>query len=310
MVIPALQPGEVHRTTNTIVAAGGKGLNVARSLKNIGGTPLARGLLGGYNGRVLADLVATEAVDAVWTWTTTETRTSVIIAPADQDATVINEPGPAITEDTWAQLTADVAAQAAHARIVCLSGSLPPGCSEDAPGDLITAVQQTGCPIWVDTSGSALKQAVRARPDGIKVNLFEAAELLGQPWSSLATNEVVTWAVDAAHQLHKMDIPTVVLTLGKLGAVLINAEGAWWGQSPPIKLVSSVGSGDAFFAGLLHEFSQSEDAASALRSAIAAGSANATVVGGGIFSQATFAALRDKTTISSLAGLPCDSETR
>ncbi len=300
LMIPALRPGEVHRATQTLVTAGGKGLNVARALKTLGGSPLAMGLLGGYHGRLLADYAAAEAMEAVWTWTAAETRTCVILAPENQDATVINEPGPIISADVWAQWTTDVVRMADQAQAVCLCGSLPPGCPDEAPADLITAVKRTGCQVWVDTSGPPLQTAMRARPDGVKVNVFEAAELLGQSAPPLAA-ERVTWAHTAVLRLRQMGVRTVVLTLGDQGAVLANDDGIWWGQPPPIRVVSSVGSGDAFLAGLLQALAGAESGPGMLRQAVAAGSANAMSVGGGTLSLAHVLQLSEKVTVAVLA---------
>ena len=54
LLVPNLQPGIVTRPTRTIVAAGGKGFNVARAIHLLGGQAICASMLGGHAGR-LAD---------------------------------------------------------------------------------------------------------------------------------------------------------------------------------------------------------------------------------------------------------------
>ena len=55
--IPALRAGEVHRVRDVLVRAGGKGINVARVLRQLGEPCAALGLGGGPDGgRLVAEL--------------------------------------------------------------------------------------------------------------------------------------------------------------------------------------------------------------------------------------------------------------
>src|SRR2546427_12993873 len=94
--------GEVMRATHSRLTAGGKGLNVARAVRTLGGDPLCTGFLGGNSGKLLAMLAKSEGLNADWTWVNGDTRTCVILVSADGcDATVINEPGPHVTTSDW-----------------------------------------------------------------------------------------------------------------------------------------------------------------------------------------------------------------
>lgn len=293
LLVSRLQPGESQRATQTIIAAGGKGLNVARAVKTLGGRPLAMGLLGGHSGRLLSDLAAAEGLAAHWTTFAGETRTCVIIVATEDTATVINESGPAVTAADWALLIEDVLAQAQRAQVVCLCGSLPRGVPDEAPADLIQALAATGRPLWVDTSGQWLRHAIAARPTGLKVNRAEAGELLGMV---IDTPEA---AIAAATRLHREGIQTVALTLGSQGAVLVDATGAVSAQAPSVSAVSSAGSGDSFLAGLLTALAAGYPPAQALRWAVAAGTANTLVPGGGRFTLPDFQRILPEVVLSS-----------
>jgi fructose-1-phosphate kinase PfkB-like protein len=74
LYLETLRPGEVQRAGNVLVAAGGKGLNVARAIRTLGGNPLCMGLIGGHAGNLLEDLAKGEGLAAYWTQTRSETR--------------------------------------------------------------------------------------------------------------------------------------------------------------------------------------------------------------------------------------------
>ena len=276
LIVDRLALGEIHRVSEPIVAAGGKGLNVARVLRTLGGQVLCAGFLGGHSGRLVADLAAAEGLAGDWTWIAGETRTCVIVVePAHRDATVINEPGPHVARADWARLSEQVLRASGGAAMVCLSGSLPPG---SAPADyaaLLAGLRDAGRPVWVDTSGPALAAALGVGGVGIKVNGHEAGAVLGASAHGLED------ALAAARELHARTRAPVVLTLGGQGALLVDSEGCWHAQPPPIEVVSTVGSGDAFLAGLAHALAAGAPGPEALARAAASGSANACSAGGG-----------------------------
>jgi 1-phosphofructokinase family hexose kinase len=278
MIVPGFGPGLVNRATETLVAAGGKGVNVARAARLLGHEIVCAGLIGGHAGKHVAELAEQEGLPTAWTWIEDESRTCIIIVTSEgSDATVVNEPGPTISAEAWTRLRGDVLQAATRAKAVCLCGSLPAGAPADAPADLIQAVEQAGHPMWVDTSKVTLQTALTARPTGLKVNAAEIGEVLGRQ-----INDVET-ALAAAAEIRLQGIENVVLTLGKIGAVLVTAEGQWWARPPEVQVISSVGSGDAFLAGLVTALLDGANAPEALRQAVAVGTANTLQAGGALF---------------------------
>ncbi|MCP8940973.1 PfkB family carbohydrate kinase, partial [Alsobacter sp. SYSU M60028] len=65
----------------------------------------------------------------------------------------------------------------------------------------------------------------------------------------------------------------VAVSLGPDGAVLADAAGVHHAGSPPAAIVSTVGAGDSFLAGLLFALRRDMPAAEALAFAVAAGTA-------------------------------------
>ena len=55
-----------------------------------------------------------------------------------------------------------------------------PGAPDGGFARLIDGAGASGKPVWVDTSGNALRDAVAAAPSGIKINVGEASSILNQ----------------------------------------------------------------------------------------------------------------------------------
>jgi 1-phosphofructokinase family hexose kinase len=284
--------GGVWRAWAAGAAAGGKGLNVARALLKLGSPMRCAGPLGGWAGRWVAELAEEEGLPARWTWIAGETRTSVIVVGDGGETTVINEPGPVLGEQEWEHFTADVGDAAYEAVAVCISGSFPPGAPTGGLARLIAAAGHAGArPVWVDTSGAALAEAVAAASAGIKINAEEAGELLGRPVREPAE------ALAAAHEIRRRAPGAAAITLGGEGAVLATAAGAWRASAPSVVPVNPVGSGDCFLAGLVAGLADGRGEAEALRLATACGAANAMTGSAGAIEPADLARLLEQTRV-------------
>ncbi len=290
LIIPSLRARMVQRSLETLVTAGGKGLNAARVMRTLGGDPLCMGLPGGHSGHQLAGLVAQEGLRTAWTWCDGETRTCVILVEkSGTEPTVINEPGPQVTLQDWEHLQADVLENVHAGDFVCFSGSLPPGSPPDSFKRLIQTLTRAGAQVWVDTSGAALKTALDAAPAGIKINKMEASAGLGRP---LPTMEATA---RAAKQIRARGIASVVLTFGKEGALLADANGLWLARPPAVQALSPVGSGDSLLGALVLALEQGLAADEALRWGVAAGAANTLTPGSGLFNKTDFEQILSET---------------
>ena len=294
LVLPGLDFGEVHRAHKVIVAAGGKGLNVARTVHTLGGEPLCMGFAGGHNGQLLADLAQKEGLNSYWTWMNAETRTCTILLPPNGDATVINEPGMPVSSEDWKQLQQDIDNHLSSARLVCISGSLPP---DSAPADLqalLDMLREARKQVWIDTSGAALLAALVQPGLSIKVNGKEIGEVLGVEIRDVDSARL------ALDKLSRYGLDAVVITLGSGGALLATRSGQWLAKGPRVRVVSTVGSGDAFLGGLVSALDTGTSAHEALRDAVAAGTANALSLGGGQFNLREFQQIREMVKIETL----------
>lgn len=263
-------PGSVHRADRVHLDPGGKGVNVARALAAAGARTVAVLPSGGTEGARLAELLAPESVPVAQVPVGTPTRSNVAVVEADGTTSKFNEPGPRLTDAELAGLERTAAEWAAGASWVVTSGSLPADCPDDLHARIVRAARGSGARVAVDASGRALELACRAAPDVVKPNLAELSDLAGRPLDDLGD------VVRVARELRAQGVATVLVSLGRLGAVLVEETGTWHATSTAPRVLSTVGAGDAMLAGFLHA---GGSGAEALRVAVAYGTAAVGLVG-------------------------------
>ncbi|MFJ7077877.1 1-phosphofructokinase family hexose kinase [Streptomyces sp. NPDC098781] len=240
--VRSLRPHASHRITEVTERPGGKGLNVARVLARLGHEVTVTGFVGGATGRVVQEqLTGTPGVvDALVPVTGPTRRTIAVVDEHTGDTTQLNEPGPTVTSAEWSAFQEAYEDLLAAASAVALCGSLPPGVPVGAYAGLVRSARAAGVPVLLDTSGEALRRGVAARPDVIKPNADELAELTGSHEPSRATQDA-----------RRRGARTVVASLGEAGLLAVTPEGRWR-ATPPARLHGNpTGAGDAAVAGLL-----------------------------------------------------------
>ena len=240
--VPALKPHASHRITEVTERPGGKGVNVARVLAALGHEVTVTGFTGGATGRAVQDqLTATPGlVDALVPVAGPTRRTIALVDDQTGDTTQLNEPGPTITPAEWSAFQEAYEDLLARASAVALCGSLPPGVPVGAYAGLIRLAKAAGVPVLLDTSGEPLRRGVAARPDIIKPNLDELAELTG-------SHDPLRGAQDA----RRRGAQSVVASLGTQGLLAVTPEGRWRAIPPTRIHGNPTGAGDSAVAGLL-----------------------------------------------------------
>jgi 1-phosphofructokinase family hexose kinase len=167
------------------------------------------------------------------------------------------------------------------AEMLIMSGSAPRGTPFTIYADLIALAKQRGVPTILDTRDEPLAEGVAAKPDAVKPNLAELQTLVGDP--ALTPEAGVA---EAAQSVVSQGVDLVCVSLGKAGAVAATRKrGTWRASPPPIKYVSSVGSGDAMVAGLAVGLLEKRPIEDILRLAVGCGSADAATFGAGFASR-------------------------
>ncbi|MFG2603920.1 1-phosphofructokinase [Streptomyces sp. NPDC048514] len=260
----ALTRGEVIRADTERTDPGGKGVNVSRAVAAAGRRTVAVLPLGGAPGALVADLLDAQGIEVAPVGISGATRSNIALAESDGVLTKINAPGPELSASEQELLLDTVREQSRDADWIACCGSLPRGLSPSWYADVVTRAHAGGARIALDTSGQALVEALRARPDVVKPNAEELAQAVGRPLTTVGD------ALKAAEELRGLGARAVLASLGADGQLLVEDTGAWFGSARVDAVRSNVGAGDASLAGFLIAGGSGPEA---LASAVAHGAA-------------------------------------
>ncbi|MFI7321658.1 1-phosphofructokinase family hexose kinase [Streptomyces venezuelae] len=279
--VPALTPHASHRVTEVTERPGGKGLNVARVLAALGHDVTVTGFAGGDTGRTLRDRLATEPhiTDALAPVAGATRRTLAVVDAATGDTTQLNEPGPAVAPAEWAAFldSYEELVRRDGMTAVALCGSLPPGVPVGAYALLIRSARAARVPVLLDTSGEPLRRGVAARPDIVKPNADELAELTGSHEPDRATRDA-----------RRRGAHAVVASLGADGLLAVTADGGWRARPPKRVRGNPTGAGDSAVAGLLSGLAEQLPWPDRLARAVALSAATVVAPVAGEFDPATY----------------------
>ena len=139
IVVDNLLPDETTRVHSDTHYAAGKGIDVSRVIRELGGKSVALGLVGGYDGLQLEGLLINAGVLISFTRISSETRTNIILKEkASGHQYLISAPGPEINALEIAKFYQHVG-QIQDMDYLVMSGSLPRGVTPNLYGQLILA---------------------------------------------------------------------------------------------------------------------------------------------------------------------------
>ncbi|MFE6523287.1 1-phosphofructokinase family hexose kinase [Streptomyces sp. NPDC057794] len=287
--VRSLRPHASHRVSEVIERPGGKGVNVARILAALGHEVTVTGFTGGATGRVVRErLAAVAGVADALVPVAGATRRTIAVADAHTgDTTQLNEPGPTITTAEWSAFQEAYEDLLHGASAVALCGSLPPGVPVGAYAGLVRTARAAGVPVLLDTSGEPLRRGVAARPDIIKPNADELAELTGSHEPLRATQDA-----------RRRGAGAVVASLGPQGLLAATREGRWRAAPPAPLRGNPTGAGDAAVAGLLSALTEHLSWPDRLTRATALSAATVSAPAAGEFDRGLYEELLEKVAVT------------
>ena len=269
-VLEGFGVGNVNRVKSCQANAGGKGINVARVASIIGEKMTATGFLGGHAGKFISERVEARGISSDFVWCEGESRTCInIYDEVSGEQTEFLEPGFSVTKDDCRRLVEKFRSLLPACKVVTISGSTPAGAGPQLYKELISAAENAGKPVILDTSGKLLEECIAARPTMIKPNIDEIRALTGKPMNS---REAI---IAAARDLHDEGIGIVVISLGSKGSLVSCNEGVYDVNVPKIDTVNTVGCGDSMIAGFSVGMSRGLPIEEVIRLASAVSAANA-----------------------------------
>lgn len=266
LTIAGFTPGRLHRVSECRHQPGGKGVNVASVLADLGVAVIATGFLGQDNAEPFEALFAGKGIDDQFLRIAGSTRIGIkIVDSRTSQKTDINLPGLTASQEAVDALLERVASLAAPGRWMVLSGSVPPGISHGIYATMIDAIHEKGGHVALDTSGPALRTGLASRPEVMKPNVDQLGELTGQV---LNTPGAIR---DAAVSLLDRGVQRIAVTMGPRGAVFVERGKALVARPPQMRPLRTIGAGDALVAGIVYAAMHGQSLEEVARTATAAG---------------------------------------
>ena len=268
----------VNRVVASRLDAGGKGVNVSKAVRALGGKSVAYGFLGGSAGDFIRGFLDAQEIEHHFVAVRGETRTNLkIVDPVLGTHTDINESGPPIGMEDLALLEEALFAEAGSDDLFVFSGSTGKGVDGSIYAAWIRRCRSLGVRTLLDADGVALAAGAAAKPTALKPNIDELSRLVGRPLQDIAAVNV------AARSLLGGGTELVAVSLGADGALFTDSRASLRAHGIPIQTLSTVGAGDSLVAALALGLERGDDLERLVRPAVAAGTAAAATEGSAPF---------------------------
>jgi len=267
-----------HRPSEQTTQPGGKGVNVARTLKLLGQPVIATGFAGGATGTRIVETLTDESILNDFVRIREESRTNTaVLDPTNESKTEINERGPEVSARELELFRDKLMYLARGAAIVVFAGSLPLNVDADIYADLIKELRKLGLVVVVDTDGDPLRHAVRAEPHVVSPNVLEAEELVGHEFNDDEDRII------AVREIAALGAKEAIMTVpdGCFAQVVDEGEPRLYRVYIEPREVAGVGGGDAFLAGYVAARYEGKPPPECLRFGVACGADSVPRLGAG-----------------------------
>jgi tagatose 6-phosphate kinase len=270
MTFERLTLDAVNRASRTKQYASGKSINAARVITTLGHRVLATGFLGGTAGNLIRQELDELDIEHDFVEVSAQTRTCVtVIDSAAHTATELIEEPAELDSASYQQLLTRLADHLPSAKVLILSGSLPPGAPAGIYAACVGLATAQHVPVVLDASGDQLLDALTQQPRIAKPNREELERSL-----QLTANDEKS-LIAAMQQLLARGADQAIISDGARPVFCTNGRSTWRLMPPDIQPISAIGSGDALAAGLAIGIKQQMDLPEAVKLGVACAVANA-----------------------------------
>jgi 6-phosphofructokinase 2 len=255
---------EVIEEKNSV---GGKGIDISRVIRELGGQSVVLGFIGGYNGIEAEGRLVNEGIVCDFTRINDEIRSiSTIYQRKKNVQTLLSTCGPEIKPFEVSALYNKVRELPSESYVV-LGGSMPKGMSDNFFAQLITTLKEKGVKVILDADEEILVRGLNAGPFLIKPNIHEFGRLIKKN-----INDTEDIFEEAKPYLSMVDY--IVVSAGARGVVGVSKEGNYHVLPPKVKVRSSLGAGDSLVAGIVYCLSKGGSFEESLALGVACGTAS------------------------------------
>jgi 6-phosphofructokinase 2 len=278
--IPQLVADQKVRSARTRYHPGGNGINVARALARLGVPLRCCSIVGGESGNLLLRLLGDRLGEGHHYVTVEgETRVNVTLLQKHPPSQYeVDSGGPEVPPEVLEEVTGCFLTTARDGLAV-LTGSTPPGVPEDTYARLAEQIRAQGGRVVVDAHGRPLQHVLQARPYLVRLNRYVLEMTIKRRLESVET------VAAAGREIQAKGVDLVCISLGKEGAILVDAGDSYHCAAPKVRVHSTVGSGDSMVAGMVAAAHQGHGVEEMLRFGVICGSATASHPGTALFTR-------------------------
>lgn len=265
VLVEDLVKDDANRAKALFQDAGGKGLNVSKIVRELGGKTYAYALVGGFAGEWWKALVREIHIPFTSVSVNGDTRINTILTDIkDHTQTRISAQGPVIPHARVQTFLKKLLQHRPKPFLWALGGSLSHRMPPSTYKEIISRLQRNGTPCILDTDNEALRIGIQAKPFMIKPNEYEIQRLMNTNLKTLPDY------LKAARSLVRKGVRIVVVSLGRRGALFVTRDDAFQVTTPDVQVRSKVGAGDALIGGFALGLSRKMSLREAARLGVAA----------------------------------------
>lgn len=272
--IDALERGGLNRIRHVELDAGGKGINVSKTIHEIGGESIATGFIAGNSGKIIRSVMDEWNIENDFIEVSGETRTNTKVFEKTGELTELNEPGPTVEEKDIRALLEKLEGYANQETLFVLAGSVPQGVDKNIYRDIIELVHKKGAKVLLDADGELFTNALEAGPDIIKPNRVELEQYAGMDY--IASEQEILLI---AEKLMKKGIGMVAVSMGMNGAMFLREDYKVRCPGLKVKAHSTVGAGDAMVAALSYSWGEGLSPEETVKMCMAVSAGAVTTIG-------------------------------
>lgn len=264
----------VNKVSSIRLDAGGKGINVSKVIKTLGGESKALGILAGSNGQFIKNYLDAAEIKNDFIFVEGETRTNLkVVDKVRNTNTDINEAGIPVSKEAVNKLEDKIFKGLDENSIVVFSGSAPSSMPIDIYKTLVMKAKSCGAKTVLDADGELLKEGIKSGPYLIKPNIHELEALFNEKLEN--TEDVIK----VCKRFFDYGIEVIVVSLGGEGALFITKDKAIKAEGLKVEVKSTVGAGDSMVAALAFSLEKGYSLEEAVELSVAASAANVTTSG-------------------------------
>ena len=272
--IGKFERGDLNRIKRVEIDAGGKGINVSKTIRELGGESIATGFVGGTSGTIIKQVLTDLGLRTDFVEVKGETRTNLKVVEETGEVTELNEPGPEVSEEQLNDLLNRLEGYANPDTLFVLAGSIPAGIPTDIYRKITEQVHQKGAMVLLDADGVLFSESLKGKPDMLKPNRSELERYYQMDYRASEQELVLMGG-----KLLEQGVSMAAISLGQMGAIFLTKGKRYRCPGLRVKAHSTVGAGDALVAAMAYSWDEKLPLETCIRLCMGASAGAVTSIG-------------------------------